>query len=127
MADGRDTLSTTVTTNFTREQGLPHPVMMAIAEDSQGFLWLGTQGGLARFDGYRFHTYLHRDGDAASLPDDFVTALVTDASGRLWIGTVTGEISWYDPATDGFHTLAEPAGGRPRGAVNALVQDGADG
>jgi diguanylate cyclase (GGDEF)-like protein len=127
MADGWETLRTTVTSNFTRERGLPHPVVMAMAEDPQGFLWLGTQGGLARFDGYRFHSYLHHDGDPASLPDDFVSALATDASGRLWVGTVTGEISWYDPALDGFHILAEPAGQRQRGAVNALVTDGADG
>lgn len=127
MADGWESLRTTVATNFSREQGLPHPVMMAIAEDSQGFLWLGTQGGLAQFDGYRFHTYLHRDGDPTSLPGDIVSALVTDASGRLWIGTITGEVGWYDPTLDGFHTLAEPAGARPRGSVYALAQDGADG
>ena len=127
MADGWETLRTMAASNFTREQGLPHPVMMAIAEDSQNFLWLGTQGGLARFDGYRFHTYLHRDGDPASLPGDIVSALMTDNSGRLWVGTVTGEIAWYDPATDGFHNLAGPAGARPRGTVYGLTQDGGDG
>ena len=127
LADGWESLRTTLAASFNRDQGLPHPVVMAFAQDAKGFIWVGTQGGLSRFDGYRFHTYLHRDGDPASLPGDIVTALVTDAEDRLWVGTITGEICWYDPAIDGFHTLAEPAGSRPRGAVNALVRDGSGG
>jgi len=127
MADGWENLRTTLAASFNRDQGLPHPVVMAFAQDSKGFIWVGTQGGLSRFDGYRFHTYLHRDGDPASLPGDIVSALMTDAEGRLWVGTITGEICWYDPAIDGFHTLPEPVGSRPRGAVNALAPDGGGG
>jgi diguanylate cyclase (GGDEF)-like protein len=126
-ADGWEKLSTTFATNFTRDQGLPHPVGMAIAQDAQGFVWIGTQGGLARFDGYRFHTYLHHDEDPASLPGDIISGLVTDAKGRLWLGTYTGEVGRYDIATDGFHAFPEPAGERARGSVNALDGDGADG
>jgi len=127
QADGWEKLSTILATNFTRDQGLPHPVGMAIAQDAQGFIWVGTQGGLARFDGYRFHTYLHQDEDPASLPGDVISGLATDSKGRLWVGTYTGEVAYYDSAIDGFKSFGEPAGIRPRGSVNALAADGADG
>jgi len=126
-ADGWEKLRTTYAANFTRDQGLPHPVAMAIAQDAQGFVWIGTQGGLARFDGYRFHTYLHRDDDPASLPGDIISGLASDAAGRVWLGTYTGEVALYDPTIDGFRSFPEPAGARPRGSVNALASDGADG
>ena len=126
-ADGWEKLRTLFATNFTRDQGLPHPVAMAVTQDAKGFIWIGTQGGLSRFDGYRFHTYLHRDNDPASLPGDVISALVIDAKGRLWLGTLTGEVGYYDSATDGFRGFGEPEGVRPRGGVNALAADGADG
>ena len=127
MADGWEKLRTTIAANYTRDQGLPHPVVMAVAQDAQGFMWIGTQGGLARFDGYRFRIYTHRDGDPSTLPGDVISALVLDAAGRLWVGTFTGEVAWYDAAIDGFHTVSEPAGTPPRGGVNTLSRDGADG
>jgi len=127
VADGWEKLRTTYAANFTRDQGLPHPVGMAITQDAQGFVWIGTQGGLARFDGYRFHTYLHRDDDPASLPGDIISGLTTDGGGRVWLGTYTGEVGLYDPALDGFRSFPEPAGVRPRGSVNALASDGGDG
>jgi len=126
-ADGWEKLRTTFATNFTRDQGLPHPVATAIAQDAQGFIWIGTQGGLARFDGYRFRAYLHRDDDPNSLPGDVISGLATDAKGRLWLGTFTGEVGRYDGSIDGFRSYAEPAGIRPRGSVNGLAADGADG
>jgi diguanylate cyclase (GGDEF)-like protein len=126
-AEGWEKLRTILATNFTRGQGLPHPVAMAIAQDAQGFVWIGTQGGLARFDGYRFHTYLHRDDDPVSLPGDVISGLATDTKGRLWVGTFTGEVGYYDSTIDGFRNFGEPAGIRPRGSVNALAADGVDG
>jgi diguanylate cyclase (GGDEF)-like protein len=126
-ADGWEKLSTVYATNFTRDQGLPNPVGMAIAQDGQGFVWIGTQGGLSRFDGYRFHTYLHQDDDPASLPGDVISGLVADAEGRLWLGTYTGEVARYDSSIDGFRSFAEPPGIPARGSVNALAGDGSDG
>ena len=88
MASGKQTgkeyqqrwgqLADTVFQHYTAEHGLPHGVVTAAAEDSQGFLWFGTQGGLVRWDGYRFHTYLPKTGDIHSLPDNFVQTLHVD-------------------------------------------------
>ena len=51
-------------------------------------MWVGTQGGLARWDGYRFRVYQPVPNQPHSLPDNNVLCLLRDASGRLWVGTL---------------------------------------
>lgn len=70
------------------KEGLPEIAVGALAFTSDGYLWVGTQGGLARFDGVRFAVF-----DRANTPgikSDNITALVADADGSLWIGTDGG-------------------------------------
>jgi diguanylate cyclase (GGDEF)-like protein len=99
----------------------------AFAEDGQGFLWIGGQGGLLRWDGYRFSSYLADPTLPGTLPDSFVVTLHTDESGRLWVGTIAGGLARYDPLTDRF--VHYPAGktGLSHVTVNALADDGAGG
>ena len=85
-----DRLATTVFHSYGREQGLPHPALTALAQDRQGFIWIGTQGGLARWDGYRFRAWRADHGNAGSLPDDYIQTLHIDPAGRLWVGTGGG-------------------------------------
>jgi len=69
------------------EQGLPQISVLSITQDPDGYLWLGTQNGLARFDGQRFTRYTQHDAkDLAT----HIQALQADAEGRLWIGTTHG-------------------------------------
>ena len=63
-----DRLATTVFHSYGREQGLPHPAVTALAQDRQGFIWIGTQGGLARWDGYRFRAWRADIADARVFP-----------------------------------------------------------
>lgn len=78
--------------NFGISQGLPQSQVLAIAEDSQGYLWLGTLGGgVSRFDGSAFKSFTSRDG----LINNFVRDLQIDANDRVWIATNKG-ISFYD-------------------------------
>ena len=74
----------------------------AIAQDRQGFIWLGTQEGLNRYDGYRFRLYEHRADDPGSLGSDLIRTLTTDATGTLWVGTDGGGLARYEAATDSF-------------------------
>lgn len=106
-----------------------HPVTagMVFVQDSSGFMWLGTQSGLVRWDGYRMRRYAPSPGDPSALQDGYIMSLCVDRRGRLWIGTSSGGLARYDERTDGF--VSYPAG--PNGVshvkVSALVDDGAGG
>ena len=75
--------------SWTTEDGLPHNAVNAIAQTSDGYLWLGTDSGLGRFDGVRCRVFGLSDG-LSSLQ---ITALLADRRGVLWIGTYGGGLS----------------------------------
>jgi len=116
----------TVFQNYGREQGLPHPVPIALAQDGDGFLWVGTQGGLARWDGYRFHGYQPDPKDPGSLPDSYIQTLHTDPTGRLWVGTSAGGLARYDRERDRFVTIPLGEAGLGRTHIAAIADDGPD-
>jgi Signal transduction histidine kinase len=74
-------------TVWTQEHGLPQDTIRAITQTSDGYLWLGTDEGLARFDGYEFITF---NKDRGELPSNSITALAAGRGGVLWIGTTNG-------------------------------------
>jgi len=88
--------------NISLEQGLSQTTVLCIYQDSRGFLWLGTEDGLDRYDGYAFTVYKHDPADPNSLVDDFVWAITEDPSGDLWIGTDGGGIARWNQKTDRF-------------------------
>ena len=73
--------------------GLPSNMPQAIRQDHDGFIWIGTRHGLARYDGIRFRHWLHDPRDPASLTDNDITSLLVDRRGRLWCGTEGGGAS----------------------------------
>ena len=74
------------------KDGMPQNSVQALAQSAEGYLWVGTRGGLARFDGVRFTTYGLSDG----LKSLHIVALVGDGQGGLWIGTLGGGLSrWH--------------------------------
>jgi PAS domain S-box-containing protein len=73
---------------WTTESGLPQSSVLAIAQSPDGYLWLGTEEGLLRFDGVRFVTFDKRN--TPSLQSDEVDALLVDRRGDLWMGTRGG-------------------------------------
>ncbi len=85
---------------------VPAHLVTALAEDRQGFLWIGTQGGLVRYDGYQFKVFKFNPDDPRTLGGSYVRSLFAAADGRLWIGTFSGGVSVYDPATDTFTRYA---------------------
>ncbi len=107
-------------------QGLPQSTATALAEDRNGFLWVGTQGGLARWDGQRFRVYRPNADDPHSLPDGFVNCLYLDAAGNLWVGTNNG-LARYLPDQDRFQVFRAGKGGLSHVAVTALTGDGTGG
>jgi len=112
--------------NYGVEEGLSQSTAMQIAQDKTGFLWIGTQDGLNRFDGYGFKVYKHVRGDAHSLSDNHVRALAADSDGALWIGTQAGGLNRYDATLDRFDSyLADPAQNNAlaNNLVTALILD----
>jgi len=96
--------------NYGVDEGLSQSTAMQMARDKTGFLWIGTQDGLDRFDGYGFKVYKHVRGDAHSLSDNHVRTLVADSDGALWVGTQAGGLNRYDATLDRFDAyLADPA------------------
>src|ERR1700726_4343666 len=74
--------------NWQIPEGLPQTSVQAIARTPDGYLWIGTQEGLARFDGVRFVVF-DRSNEIA-IHDNTITVLHVDRAGRLWIGTQDG-------------------------------------
>ncbi len=70
---------------LTVEDGLPANAINALAQDSEGFLWIGSSDGLARFDGTNFTLYRTDPADPESLPGNQVQALLVDRSNQLWV------------------------------------------
>lgn len=78
-------------THFTKEDGLPSNVVYQLANDKDGFIWIGTDAGLVRFDGSHFKTYTSDDG----LPSNDIFKLTCDSKNRIWIISMSKEICYY--------------------------------
>lgn len=104
-------------------------IVTALVQGRDGLIWIGTQHGLIRYDGYSFDLYRADIDDPNSLAGDYVRSLAFAADGKLWIGTLGNGVSVYDPATDVFtnhaHVTDDPAS-LSNDRVDALASD-ADG
>lgn len=81
---------------FTTENGLSQNTILSILQDRNGHIWIGTEDGLNKFNGYSFQVYHDNPVDKASLADDQVWSLTEDGEGRIWIGHAKG-ISYIQP------------------------------
>ncbi len=88
--------------HITREDGLTSSVVRCMVQDQQGFIWIGTQDGLNRYDGYDFTIYRYDPQNPFSLRDDFIESIYEDRSGVLWVGTQSGWLERYDRENDRF-------------------------
>lgn len=107
---------------ITGDYDLAQNSVQALLQDRDGLIWIGTQGGLHRYDGYRFELMQQDPEAAGSLPDNLVTALAEDHQQELWVGTNSGHVVRYDRRARRFRPLADAPGDRSsRGAVGALL------
>ena len=87
---------------FGPAEGLPSSQATALAQDADGYLWIGTRDGLARFDGESFRVWQHLPEDAGSIPGNAVQALLVDARNRLWVGLEGAGLAVLDAARERF-------------------------
>ena len=93
--------------------GLPEDFAQAFAQTPDGYLWIGTSGGLARFDGVRFAVF--NAGNEPAFRDDSVYSLLTARDGTLWVGTEGGGLIRY--RTGSFRAF-----GAAEGLTNPFVR-----
>ncbi|HRG37374.1 MAG TPA: two-component regulator propeller domain-containing protein [Bacteroidia bacterium] len=108
--------------HYTVNDGISQSSASCILQDSEGYIWFGTQNGLNKFNGDRkknvwiasakglsrfnlsekkFYNYFHSENDTASIPDNYINTLYEDKEGEIWVGTLNG-VCRYDQANDTF-------------------------
>ena len=87
--------------NWNSEQGLYYGRVNCFLKDKNGFLWVGTERGLNRFDGSLFKNYLNPSGGNQTTIDFYILSLIEDSLHNIWVGTSKG-ISRYDIQADSF-------------------------
>lgn len=111
------------------QNGLSHNRVNCITQDLRGFLWIGTNDGLNRYDGHNFKVFRNEPGNAASISGNIISDLVVDAGGVLWIATIDGGLTRYDyrlPAKEQFKQykhLPEDSSSIPVNIVNDIYDD----
>ncbi len=102
---------------FTTTQGLAHNYTYRCAEDSRGFLWISTQNGLSRFDGFQFDNFFNNPKDSQTLHENDLPALAIDRLDRIWVGG-QGGLSIYDQRTGKVQRITGAEA--PKGVMHLL-------
>ena len=105
------------------DDGLSQALATSVVQDDLGYVWIGTQEGLNRFDGFSFKHFYHQQDNPASLRHERIWSLYSDSRGRLWVGTDAG-LNLYSSSTEDFLPidLRHDEQGEP--PVYALLEDG---
>ncbi len=107
------------------QDGLSQGCVYSVLQNSQGFLWIGTQDGLNKYDGYTFTVYRHDPTDPTSLSTNVIYAILEDSEGDLWLGTDRGLVR-FDKRSEVFtpyRSNQEDPPGLDRVMVRAILED----
>lgn len=110
--------------NFNVHHGLSQSSVTCFMKDNRGFLWIGTQDGLNRFDGYEFKTFKHSSSDTNSLSHNYINDIIESEDGYFWIATNYG-LNRYNPINGNFEVFLADSSrdGIPENPVFNLYQD----
>ena len=99
--------------HLTPSDGLPQGTVFVTLQDSQGFVWLGTQDGLVRYDGHELLRYAYSPGARGGLPGNYIHQIIEDSHHDLWIAIKDAGVARWNRATDTFtvyrHNPANPS------------------
>ena len=99
--------------HFISSEQFSSSLISGLCQDRQGSLWIATDYGLNRFDGYHFQTFLHEEDDTTSLQANVIVSLFCDTRGRLWVATNRG-LDRFEPGSESFVHYPFPDGRQPR-------------
>lgn len=107
--------------NYTVEDGLPSSECYQILQDSQGYMWIATDRGVSRYDGYSFQNFTKENG----LPENCVLRMYLDSKGRIWFGCLSGKMAIYEngkmrPLTVNAQIQEQMSGG----IINSMCMSG---
>ncbi|MEO1217296.1 MAG: histidine kinase [Bacteroidota bacterium] len=112
--------------HFDLKNGLPGIEILSIAQDSMGYLWIGTSNGIARFDGYAFESFSYQEGQENIIPGNIIEEIYVDSKGMVWIGTLGNGIACYNPYTHKsafFQKNLNSSISLPSNYVSAFLED----
>ena len=113
--------ATAQTQHFYTSVQLSSNQITTICQDEAGYIWIGTEYGLNKYDGYTFTNYLYDKDNPNSVSTNGISFLFKDSKGNLWVGTQKG-LDLYDAANDQFvHVKLNGAKGVPR--INYIIQE----
>ncbi|MDH3434839.1 MAG: hypothetical protein OEM60_13320, partial [Gammaproteobacteria bacterium] len=95
--------------HVTLDDGLSQSTVLSVLQDSRGMLWIGTENGLNRYDGYEFEVFRRERGNPDSLSSDFIFDIEEDRTGNLWIATNGGGLVKFDRTTNRFSAFRHDA------------------
>lgn len=93
--------------HYSIDNGLSQNTVYCLLEDKEGIIWIGTEDGLNKFDGYSFTAYKHRNQNPNSISHNQINDLYEDKSGRIWVATSDG-LNVFDKKTDSFELIPIP-------------------
>lgn len=109
--------------------GLSHNKVNCFLEDRRGFMWIGTEDGLNRYDGHTFTVFRNDPGNPSSISGNIVTDILEDKDALLWIATADGGLTRYDHRLSPAHQfkqyrhLPSDTSSIPINIVNTLLSD----
>ncbi|MFT3822289.1 MAG: two-component regulator propeller domain-containing protein [Chitinophagaceae bacterium] len=106
------------------ENGLSQSSVLAMAQDSQGFMWFGTRSGLNKYDTRNFKVYKTSTASSQTLSNNYVLSLLADSRKHLWAGTVFG-LNLYDAGNDVFRRFIKDSGtcNLSHNTINCIYED----
>ena len=109
--------------SLTVEDGLSSSDINCLLQDKLGFIWIGTDNGLNRFDGAEFKVFRNKHKNQNSISDNSVWSLYEDRQGNVWIGTKDGILNKYSPITEKFEHIKLSDNKLSDNSITAILED----
>ncbi|MBK7629955.1 MAG: response regulator [Ignavibacteriales bacterium] len=109
--------------SFTAEDGLSSSDINCLLQDKSGFIWIGTDNGLNRYDGAEFKIFRNKQKNLNSISDNSIWSLCEDRNGNIWIGTKGGTLNKYSPKSELFEQINLDENKLSENSVTTILED----